>query len=101
MALAVALVVAASISAFIVAVVRARRDFPLVLAGAGWNQVIGRRVLTDWAVLASITALVLLLRGFEAWEPVVVAAALAAAVVLGTHVGAARWSFHNVSTRRV
>lgn len=100
-ALAVALVVAASISAFIVAVVRARRDFPLVLAGAGWNQVIGRRVLTDWAVLASITALVLLLPGFEAWEPVVVAAALAAAVVLGTHVGAARWSFHNVSTRRV
>ncbi|MHA7133307.1 hypothetical protein [Oerskovia turbata] len=100
-ALVVALTVAASISAFIVAVMRARRDFPLVLAGARWNQVIGGRVLTDWAVLASITMLVLLLRGFEAVAPVLVTSALAAVVILVTHAAAARWSFRNVSTRRV
>jgi hypothetical protein len=100
-ALIVALVVSALIAAFITAVLKARRDFPLRLAGKRWLEILSDRVAGEWAVGVALTALVILVRGLEGG--VLVAAVAVVGLLLSplTHLVAARWAFANVSLRRL
>lgn len=100
-ALIVALVVSAAIGAFIAAVLKARRDFPLRLAGKSWWAILTDRVAREWVVGVALTVLVILVRG---WQGSVLVAGVAVAALLIsplTHLLAARWAFANVSLRRM
>lgn len=100
-ALIVALAVAALIGAFITAVLKARRDFPLRLAGKRWAEILSDRVIGEWAIGVALTTLIILARGLDG---AVLIAAVAAVGLLASpliHVVAARWAFVNVSLRRL
>lgn len=62
-ALLVALAVAGSVAAVVTATTKARRDFPLRLAGKPWRRVLGQRVATECAVGAGLLILVVIARG--------------------------------------
>lgn len=100
-ALIVALVVSALIGAFITAVLKARRDFPLRLAGKRWTEILADRVVREWSVGVVLIGLVILLRGLEGG--VLVALVAVAALLLSplTHLIAARWAFASVILRRL
>jgi hypothetical protein len=100
-ALIVALVVSALVGAFITAVLKARRDFPLRLAGKRWLEILPDRVAREWVVGVALAVLVILVRGLQG--SVLVAAVAVAGLLLSplTHLMAARWAFVNVSLRRL
>lgn len=98
-ALVVALVVAALIGAFITAVLKARRDFPLRLAGKRWTEILADRVAREWVVGIALTALVILFRGLGGGALVAMVAAAGLLLSPLTHVAAARWAFMKVSLR--
>lgn len=100
-ALLVALGVSAAIAAIITAVLKARRDFPLRLAGKSWWEILTTRVVREWVVGVALTALVILVRGSEG--SVLIAGVAMAALLISplTHLVAARWTFANVSLRRL
>lgn len=100
-ALIVALVVSAAIGAFIAAVLKARRDFPLRLAGKSWWEILTDRVAREWGVGAALTALVILVRGWQGSVLVAGVAVAASLIAPLTHLLAARWAFANVSLRRM
>ncbi len=100
-ALIVALVVSAAIGAFIAAVLKARRDFPLRLAGQPWWAILADRVGREWAVGAVLTVLVILARGGDSVALVAGVAVAASVIAPLTHLVAARWTFTNVSLRRM
>jgi hypothetical protein len=99
-ALFTALVLAAGIGAFITAVLNARRDFPLRLAGRSWWEIVSRRVMRDWGAGIALALPVIL---FSSPDGRMVAAAAAAAALLTAllaHHTAARWAFLQASMRR-
>lgn len=100
-ALIVALVLAALLGAFITAVLKARRDFPLRLAGKRWSQILRNRVVGEWVVGLGLASLVILVRGAEGGA--VVAGAAVAVLLLSplTHLVAGRWAFANVVRRKL
>jgi len=100
-ALIVALAVSALIGAFITAMLKARRDFPLRLAGKRWLEILTDRVAREWAVGVALTVPVLLLRGVQGGVLVAVVAVAALLISPLTHLIAARWAFANVSLRRL
>ena len=109
-ALTIALAVSTGIGAFITAVLKARRDFVLRLAGKSWWTILSQRVIREWLAGAVLTALVILVqtaRGsslVQASQGSVYVAAAAAAVLLTlplVHFVAARWVFAKVSLRRL
>jgi len=101
MALIVALVVSAAIGAFIAAVLTARRDFPLRLAGKPWRAILADRVAREWVVGVALTVLVILVRGGQGGVLVAGVAVGALLIAPLTHLLAARWAFTNVSLRRM
>lgn len=100
-ALVVALVVSALVAAFVTAVLQARRDFPLRLAGQHWYRIVAERVTAEWLVGAALAVMLLLLRGFEGTPWIVAAAGLGLVASPLAHVLATRWTFGNVSRRRL
>jgi hypothetical protein len=100
-ALVVALVVAALIGAFITAVLKARRDFPLRLAGKRWVEILADRVAREWSVGVALTGPVILVRGLEGGVLVAVVAVAALLLSPLMHLLAARWAFARVSLRRL
>lgn len=100
-ALIVALVVAALIGAFITAVLKARRDFPLRLAGKRWTEILAERVIKEWSVGVALIGLVILVRGLDSGVLLAVVAVAALLVSPLTHIMAARWVFANVGLRRM
>jgi heme/copper-type cytochrome/quinol oxidase subunit 2 len=100
-ALVVALGVAALIGAFITAVLKARRDFPLRLAGKPWAEILAGRVVREWSVGVALIGLVILLRGLDGGVLVAVVAVAGLLASPLMHVVAARWAFANVSLRRM
>lgn len=100
-ALVAALIVAALIGAFITAVLKARRDFPLRLAGKRWTEILAGRVIREWAVGIVLAALVILVRGLDGGVLVAVVAAAGLLASPLIHILAARWAFANVSLRRL
>lgn len=99
--LLVSLTVAASISAYITAMLRARRDFPMRLAGQPWARVLATRVSWEWAVGLGLAAAVVLLQRPDTIGVVLLATFAALALAPLAHVAAARWCFVNLSMRRL
>lgn len=100
-ALVVAFTVAVAISAWMTALVQAKRDFPLRLAGHSWMRIIRSRVAKEWLVGAGLVGVVLLLQQPEAMGPVLAAAAYGLLVVPLCHLLAVRWCFDGVGRRRI
>lgn len=100
-ALAVAFLVSAGISAFITALRSAKRDFPLILAGRSWSAILKGRVVREICVGAVLVVGIVLARGFVTGWPVAAAAAIGATVVPLSHRGAVGWSFEQVGRRRM
>lgn len=100
--LTLALAVAALVGAFISALLSARRDFPIRLAGHSWTSIIAARVGREWLIGAMLTAVVIGIRGFDGDSILTTATAL---VTLGlsplAHLLAVRRSFSNVTRRRL
>ncbi|MEV8371708.1 hypothetical protein AB0P21_03175 [Kribbella sp. NPDC056861] len=100
-ALIVALVVSSLIAAFITAVLRAKRDFPLRLAGQKWREILADRVIIEWCVGIGLTATIIGLRRGDDALLVAVAALVGLLAAPVTHLLATRWTFENVSRRRL
>jgi hypothetical protein len=99
--LAVALVVAAGISAYIMALLAARNDFARRLAGRPWLRVLERRVALEVALAVLLAAAVAALRPPDQVLPVLVAATLVVLLSPAAHVLAARRGFADVGARRL
>jgi hypothetical protein len=99
-ALVVALAVSATVGALITAMLRARRDFPMRLAGFSWARNLARRVGVEWLAGLVITGLVLICQGHASAAIVALTAAVALAISPLTHLAAARWSFTNLTLRK-
>ena len=100
-ALAVAFTVAAAISALITAILQAKRDFPLRLAGQSWARILQGRIAKELLAGVVLVGVVLLFQRPDAMGPVLVAAAFGLLVVPLSHLFAARWCFDGVSRRRI
>jgi hypothetical protein len=100
-ALFAALVVSALIGASITAVLKAKRDFPLRLAGKRWAEILADRVAREWSVGVALIGLVVLFQGLDGGVLVAVVAAAGLLVSPLMPVVAARWAFANVSLRRM
>jgi hypothetical protein len=100
-ALTVALIVSSLIAAFIAAVLRARRDFPLRLAGQRWSEILVGRIATEWFVGAALALMLILLRGGQGALLVAAAAAVGLFASPITHLLATRWTFTKVRQRRL
>ncbi|MDD4675052.1 MAG: hypothetical protein PHX31_05315 [Syntrophaceticus schinkii] len=101
LALAIAFTVAAAISALITALLQAKRDFPLRVAGWSWLRIMQGRVARELLVGVGLVGFVVLLQRPEAMGAVLAAAALGLLVVPLSHLFAAGWCFHGVSRRRI
>ncbi len=101
LSLNLALVVAAVLGAFITAVLKARRDFPLRLAGKRWSEILSERVVAEWALGLGLATLVVLFRGAQ--DGLLVAAVATGVLLLSpvTHLVAARWAFARVAVRQL
>jgi hypothetical protein len=93
--------VAALIGAFITAVLKARRDFPLRLAGKPWAEILADRVAREWSVGVALVGLVVLFQGLDGGVLVAVVAGAGLLASPLAHLVAARWAFANVSLRRM
>lgn len=99
-ALVIALAVSATVGALITAMLKARRDFPLRLAGTSWAKILASRVSVEWLAGLAITGLVLTWQGGTFAALVALAAAIALLTSPLTHLVAARWSFTSLNLRR-
>ena len=99
--LAVALAIAVGISAYLMALLRARNDFVRRLAGQAWLRVLQRRVVLDVALGLLIAAVVAALQPPDHMLPVLVAAVLIVTLSPVAHVLAARRTFADVRDRRL
>ncbi|HWP63418.1 MAG TPA: hypothetical protein VNO86_08110 [Candidatus Binatia bacterium] len=99
--LGAALVTAAGISAYLMALLRARNDFARRLAGQPWLRVLERRVLLDVLPGLGLAAVVAALQPRDYTLPILVVATTAALVSPAVHVLAARAVFAEVRARRL
>jgi hypothetical protein len=100
-ALLVALVVSAVISASIVAILRARRDFPQRLAGHGWPTIVSQRVVVETGVGVVLILAALVVSGGQQPLLVLGTGLLALLVSPAIHVLASRWVFARVVDRQL
>ncbi len=100
-ALVTAFAVATAISALITALLRARRDFPLRVAGRSWALILRSRVAKELLAGVVLAAVVSLFQAPGATGAVLVVAALGLLLVPLSHLLAARWCFAGVSRRRM
>ncbi|MCB5934959.1 hypothetical protein LI012_06765 [Caldibacillus thermoamylovorans] len=100
-ALAVAFGVATAISALITTTLRAKRDFPLRLAGRSWMRILQSRVVKELLVGIILVIIVIMIQRPNAIEIVLVTAAYGLLIVPLSHFVAARWCFNGVSRRRI
>lgn len=100
-ALIVALVASALLGAFITAVLKARRDFPLRLAGKRWSEILRDRVVSEWSVGLGLASMVVVIRGSDGRVLVAGVAVIVLLVSPLTHLVAGRWAFANVVRRRL
>ncbi|MED3724227.1 hypothetical protein P4531_12015 [Geobacillus stearothermophilus] len=96
-----ALAIASAISAFIMAVLKAKRDFPLRLAGASWWAVSRGRIVKEWVLGGIVVMLIMLLQGINGWLPVCLTGALVLLALPLVHIGAAAWVFAKNSLRQL
>lgn len=99
--LIVALAIAAGISAFITAVLKVRRDFPLRLSGKSWWAILKGRVMSEWLVGAALTFLVMLVQDSEGRALVAATGVVVLLILPLIHLGTTRWVFTKISLRRL
>lgn len=101
--LAVAFVVASAVNATITAILNARRDFPLRLAGATGESVIRPRALRDVAIgiVIALGVIAVHARTPDAFGATVAATGLGLAALYASHAVAAGAVFTRVSQRRM
>lgn len=99
--LAVALVVAAAISAYLMALLQARNDFARRLAGQHWMRVLQRRMALDAALAVLLATAVAALQPTDHLLPVTLTALAAVAVSPMMHVFAAGRGFADMRARRL
>ncbi|WP_353892793.1 hypothetical protein PRVXH_002167 [Proteinivorax hydrogeniformans] len=100
-ALGVAFTVSAAISASITALLQAKRDFPLRLAGQSWLRILHRRIAKEILVGVVLVSVVILFQRPYSLGPILVAAMFGLTVVPLSHLIATRWCFNGVSKRRI
>jgi hypothetical protein len=100
-ALVVSLIVSSLIAAFISATLRAKRDFPLRLAGHRWSDIVAERVGAEWLIGGALAVMVIMLRGSRGAALVAGIALVALVASPLAHLLATRWVFGNVSRRRL
>ncbi len=100
-ALGVAFIVAAAISAFISGLLKAKRDFALRVAGRSWALILQRRIAKELLAGGVIVGVVVLFQRSDTIVPVLVAIVFGSLVVQLSHLFAARWCFDGVSGRRI
>ncbi|KGN32827.1 membrane protein [Knoellia sinensis KCTC 19936] len=101
LALIVAFVLSLGVSAAISALVSARRDYPLRLAGRTWTAIVAPRVSREWVLGTVIVGVVLASQGLDTWVPTVGALGLG---LLGTalgHIAAASLVFRRLVNRQL
>ncbi|UTR16056.1 hypothetical protein MM221_05710 [Salipaludibacillus sp. LMS25] len=101
MALIVAFSVATAISALITALLKAKHDFPLRLAGHSWRRILQSRVMKELLVGVGLVCLVILFQGVNEIESILVVAVYGFVVVPLSHLFTTRWCFNGVSRRRI
>ncbi|USG67845.1 hypothetical protein NDK47_11435 [Brevibacillus ruminantium] len=101
MALAVAFSVATAISALITAILQAKRDFPLRLAGRSWMRILQSRVTKELLVGIILVIIVVKLQRPDETGIVLVTAAYGLLIVPLSHLFAVRWCFSGASKRRI
>jgi hypothetical protein len=100
-ALVVALAVSTFVGALIEALLKARRDFPLRLAGKRWPDILGDRLRGELVIGGVLIVLVMMV---QRWQSITLVGAFGIAGLLGSawaHAAAARWTFVNVSLRKL
>ena len=100
-ALVVSFVLALGVSAAISALVSARRDYPLRLAGRTWTSIVSHRLAREWVGAALIVGVVLVVQGLGTWGPTVVALALGLVGTAIAHVGATSVVFRRIVCRQL
>ncbi|PZM97323.1 MAG: hypothetical protein DIU79_02865 [Actinobacteria bacterium] len=100
-ALVVAFAVAVGIYALIAALLHAKRDFPLRLAGWSWWSIVRGRAARQVLVGAVLVLAVVFFQRPQPMWPLLAAAGLGAVLVPGGQVLAARWCFGRVSRRQL
>ncbi len=99
-ALALAFIIAASVSALIAALLAVRRDFPLRISGRSWPNVISPRVARETFLGTALAVGIVLVQPPATLGPVAAAAVGGLLLTPLLHLAAARWCFTNLSLRR-
>jgi hypothetical protein len=99
-ALVLALAVSATVGALLTAMLHARRDFPMRLAGFSWATILAGRVGAEWLAGLVIAGLVILWQGSSVAALVALTASFALVISPLMHLAAARWTFTNLTLRR-
>lgn len=97
----VAFTVATVISALITAILRAKHDFPLRLAGQSWARILWNRVVKELLIGTGLAGIVVMLQRPDAMEAVLVIAVYGLLVVPLSHLFATRYCFNGVIRRRI
>ncbi|MBS4193145.1 hypothetical protein KHA94_23875 [Bacillus sp. FJAT-49705] len=100
-ALIVAFSVATAISALITAILQAKCDFPLRLAGRSWMRILQSRVTKELLVGIILVIIVVMLQRPNAIGIVLVTAVYGLLIVPLSHLFAVHWCFNGVSKRRI
>ncbi|WP_350342969.1 hypothetical protein PRVXT_002238 [Proteinivorax tanatarense] len=100
-ALGVAFIVSTGISASITALLQAKRDFPLRLAGQSWMGILQGRIIKELLVGGVLVGIVILFQRPESVGPILVATMFGLIVVPLSHMLATRWCFDGVARRRI
>ncbi|GAB78455.1 hypothetical protein SAMN05421595_2722 [Austwickia chelonae] len=96
-----ALIVAAAISAAVLALLRARRDFPLRISGATWLQIVGGRIPLEVTTIFILSLLVMVTMG-KNHRPEVAMLGFSACIVISIiHIMATRFVFGRIASRRI
>ena len=98
--LAVALMVAAGISAYLTELLQARNDFVRRLAGQAWLRILQRRVIVDVALGLTLAFVLAMLLPRDQLLPVLVTALVAVGISPAAHIMAAQRGFADVKARR-
>lgn len=100
-ALAAAFALALAISAFIAALIHARRDFPLRLDGRGWPAVLAPRVGQELLIGLVLGSIVMLLQPPGQVRPTLVALLAGLVGTSLAHLWTAGWSFRRIVHRTI
>jgi len=99
--LVVAFTISTAISALITATLKAKRDFPLRLAGNLWMRILQSRILKEIVTGIILIIIVFLIQGADKLGIVLLTSIYGLIIVLISHLFAVNWCFNGVRRRRI